>query len=146
MSFRDPRARMVIHYYWKGQMVPILANGLPSKRKAQAGAQETGDVDWQMLKQPPLESVRAISPYAQILAGKYRTPTFLVNGDNDNQCPCGQSRDTVAALQAAGVEAGFAAPRGAGHGFDFWPGEDPLGTAWLATLEAYDFARQCVGF
>jgi len=146
MSFWDPRERLVIHYYWTGQIVPILVHGLPSRAKAKARELDgASGIDWKAMPQPPAEAIRAISPYAQIIAGNYRTPTFLVNGDEDEQCPWEQSRDTIAALRAVGVEAGFAAPKGAGHAFDFYAGEDPLGTTRSAILEAYDFACRCLG-
>ena len=88
---------------------------------------------------PAAEDIQAVSPYAQIVQGNYHTPTFLVHGDRDDLIPWQQSRDTVDALLAQGVEAGLAAPREAGHAFDLWPNEDPLGTGWVAIQEAYDF-------
>jgi dipeptidyl aminopeptidase/acylaminoacyl peptidase len=97
------------------------------------------------MPQPPADAVRAISPCGQILAGRYHIPTFLAHGDNDREVPIEQSRNTVAALRASGVESGFAVVRGAGHSFDFRPDEDPLGTSWAVVQEAYDWASPFVG-
>lgn len=126
-------------------MTPVLVNGLPSLAKSRALRAAGAGTNWMALPHPPAAAIRAISPYAQILAGRYRTPTFLAHGDNDHELPLEQSRDTVAALRASGVEAGFAVARGAGHSFDFRPEEDPLGTGWTAAQEAYDWAGRFVG-
>ncbi len=88
---------------------------------------------------PKLEDIQAVSPYAQIVQGSYRTPTFMVHGDRDDLIPWQQTQDTIEALQKQGVEAGFAVPSDAGHAFDLWSGEDPKGTGWAAMIEGYDF-------
>ncbi|KAJ5297788.1 hypothetical protein N7508_008037 [Penicillium antarcticum] len=140
MSLTDPRWRIVIHYNWKAQLVPVLVRGLPSKAQATPNSMHAkNSEDWKQLPMPPVEEIRAVSPYAQILRGQYRTPTFLVHGDNDELIPWQQSRDTVQALVSQNVEAGFAAPHGAGHAFDLWPDEDPQETGWPAVNDAYDF-------
>jgi hypothetical protein len=140
MTLKDPRWRIVIHYNWKAQIVPVLVYGLPSKAKATTNSTDAKTVDyWESLPMPPVKDIQAVSPYAQIVQGRYRTPTFLVHGDRDDLIPWQQSRDTVEALVAQGVEAGFAAPHEAGHAFDLWPDEDPRGTGWAAVKGAYDF-------
>ncbi len=140
MTLKDQRWRIIIHYNWKAQLVPILVSGLPSKVRATNNSTNTKNMDyWEALPMPAAEDIQAVSPYAQIVQGNYHTPTFLVHGDRDDLIPWQQSRDTVEALLAQGVEAGLAAPRKAGHAFDLWPNEDPLGTGWAAIQEAYDF-------
>ncbi|KAJ6173459.1 hypothetical protein N7485_006271 [Penicillium canescens] len=140
MTLTDPRWRIVIHYNWKAQIVPVLVRGLPSKAQAATNSMGAKNSDyWEALSMPPLEEIRAVSPYAQIVRGRYRTPTFLVHGDCDDLIPWQQSRDTVQALISQGVEAGFAAPHEAGHAFDLWPDEDPRETGWPAVKDAYDF-------
>ncbi|KAK3938475.1 Methylphloroacetophenone synthase [Diplogelasinospora grovesii] len=134
MSLSDPRWRIIIHYNWKAQLVPLLITGLPGKTVAAARGG-----GFESLSMPAPEAIRAASPFAQIVAGDYHTPTFIVHGDRDDLIPCQQSRDTIEALRAAGVEAGFAVPRGAGHAFDLWSDEDPQGTGWAAIQEGYDF-------
>ncbi|MCJ1383522.1 hypothetical protein MMC17_006636 [Xylographa soralifera] len=142
---KSPRALFPIHCFCKAQMVPVLIHGLPTRAKARALRAAGVTTNWMDMPQPPAEAIQRISPYAQILAGRYRTPTFLAHGDNDQELPIEQSRDTIAALRACGVEAGFAAAHGAGHSFDFRPDEDPLGTAWGTVQEAYDWAGPFVG-
>ena len=145
MTLKDPRWRIIIHYNWKAQLVPVLVSGLPSKVRAINNSPNTKKKDleyWEALPMPVVEDIQAVSPYAQIVQGNYHTPTFLVHGDRDDLIPWQQSRDTVEALRARGVEAGLAAPREAGHAFDLWPNEDPLGTGWAAVQEAYDFLNR----
>ena len=139
MTLQDARWRIVIHYNWKAQLVPVLVCGLPSKAKASNGTSAQNMDHWESLPMPAVEDIQAVSPYAQIVQGRYHTPTFLVHGDRDDLIPWQQSRDTVNALLAQGVKAGFAAPREAGHAFDLWPTEDPEGTGWAATQAGYDF-------
>jgi len=138
MTLKDPRWRIIIHYNWKAQLVPVLVGGLPSKSKASPGSSFDED-SWTSLPMPELEDIQAVSPHAQIVQGNYRTPTFMVHGDRDDLIPWQQTRDTIEALEKQGVEAGFAIPKDAGHAFDLWPGEDSKGTGWAAMLEGYDF-------
>jgi len=143
---QNPRALIAVHIYQRAQMVPILINGLPSLAKARAlRAAGEGLLDYMELPQPSVEAVRSISPYAQILAGRYRTPTFLTHGDKDPEVPLEQTSGTIAALRASGVECGLAVAKGAGHSYDFRPEEDPLCTGWTASQEAYDWASRFVG-
>lgn len=145
MTLKDERWRIIIHYNWRAQLVPILVTGLPTKAKATNDSTIVKNIDhWQALPMPPTEDIQAVSPYAQIVKGNYRTPTFLVHGDCDDLIPWRQSCETVEALRAGGVEAGLAVPRGAGHAFDLWGGEDPAGTGWAAVREGYDFLGRFV--
>lgn len=137
MTLQDPRWRIVIHYNWKAQLVPVLVQGLPSKAKVGADA-KTSEY-WNALDMPSTEAIQAVSPYAQILKGRYRTPTFIVHGNRDDLIPWQQSRDTIQALAEQGIEARLAVPSEAGHAFDLWSDEDPRGTGWAAVLEGYDF-------
>ncbi|KAJ6441026.1 Methylphloroacetophenone synthase [Purpureocillium lavendulum] len=134
MSLSDPRWRIIIHYNWKSQILPVLITGLPSN----SAAAETG-CDFQSLPKPSIEAIRAVSPFAQIVAGAYLTPTFMVHGTCDDLIPWEQSRDTVDALRAAGVAAGLATAEGSGHAFDLWADEDPMQTGWAAVQEGYEF-------
>ena len=117
-------------------MVPVLVKGLPSKKRIP----ENDRTDWKSLPMPSVEEIRSISPYAQILQGNYRTPTFMVHGNRDDLIPWEQSQKTIEALQARGVAAGIEIPNDAGHAFDLFPAEDHLGNGWAAVEAAYDFA------
>lgn len=145
MSLHDERWRINIHMNWNAQLVPILVHGLPTRKKADrrdddddVGGRTT--THWESLPWPALEAIQAISPYAQIVRGNYRTPTFIVHGERDDLIPCQQSRDTIAALQAQGVvEAHVAVVAGVGHAFDLDPAEDRQGNGWAAMEKAFAF-------
>lgn len=127
MSLEDPRWRIIIHYNWKAQLVPVLVNGLPPKSRS-------GSRNVEELPMPPVEKIQAVSPFAQIVKGTYRTPTFIIHGELDDLIPWQQSRDTIEALKKQGVTAGLATPY-AGHAFDLWGDE----TDWSSVMEGYDF-------
>ncbi|ROW11970.1 hypothetical protein VPNG_05285 [Cytospora leucostoma] len=140
----NPRGRFAIHVFLKAQMVPILVNGLPTRAKARDLRRAGDETDYMAMPEPPVEAVRAISPYAQMLVGHYHIPTFFAHGDNDKEVPVDQSRDASAALRASNIETGCTVARGAGHSFDFRPEEDPLHTGWAAAQEAYDWAQRFI--
>lgn len=167
MTLRDPRWRICVHMNWAAQMVPILVHGLPSRSQAKAkakakalavakgnngadsldgdeGSNEHPRHHWTRLPWPTPAQVRAISPRAHVDAGAYRVPTFLVHGALDDMIPARQTADTVAALQARGVDAEVAVVVGVGHGFDLTPGADPRGEGWEAVERAYAFLRRHV--
>jgi acetyl esterase/lipase len=103
MSLADPRWRFVLHMNWRAQTIPFLLNGPSSDA-------------------PPTKSqIFSISPYAQILVGTYRTPTFLIHGRPDDLIPWQQSMRTIEALKARGVEADIEIVEGARHLFDTFP-------------------------
>ncbi|KAK3680862.1 hypothetical protein B0T22DRAFT_524224 [Podospora appendiculata] len=136
MSLRDERWRLIIHYNWNAQLVPLLIKGLPSKAKALATKTPTESL--RNLAMPSLDEIRAVSPYGQIILGHYQTPTFMVHGLRDDLIPWEQSRRTIEALRERGVEAHMATPD-AGHAFDLFRAEDPMGTGWAAVDEGYAF-------
>jgi len=141
MGLADERWRIILHMNWKAQMVPILVNGLPSKSKLGARDAES----FEKLPMPNEEQIAAISPYAQILKGNYRTPSFIMHGTDDDLVPCEQSARTISALERMGVRCGMARPEHAKHLFDTFPSEDPAGTGAAAVQEGYDFLFQQFG-
>ncbi|KAH8896779.1 beta-ketoacyl synthase [Thozetella sp. PMI_491] len=137
LFYADPRWRIIIHYNWTAQLVPLLVGGLP---KGIGAASTAGNAqDWAQLPWPNSEAIRAVSPRAQVELGRYRTPTFIVHGERDDLIPCQQSRDMVDALTSRNIEAVLAAPRDAGHAFDLWTDEDPSGSGWEAVREAFEW-------
>lgn len=143
ITLRDPRWRIVAHMNWAAQMVPILTQGLPSRSQATSTA-KNNHRQWAHLPWPTPAEIRAISPRAQIDAGAYRVPTFMVHGTLDDLIPARQTADTVAALAARGVDAQAAVVDGIGHGFDLAPGADPRGEGWGAVERAYEFVSRYV--
>lgn len=139
MTLADPRWRFVIHYNWKAQLVPLLINGLPTKAHAKVSSESS---DWEQLPMPSQEQVQRVSPYAQIVKGRYQTPTCIVHGDQDELIPWQQSYETINALTEQNVEGRFVVAKGAGHAFDLWTDEDPLHTGWAAVYEGYEFIER----
>ncbi|KAL7626424.1 hypothetical protein AAE478_003196 [Parahypoxylon ruwenzoriense] len=137
MTLKDPRWRFIIHMNWEAQMVPILVNGLPTIQEAIRGGKSPED--WKTLQWPAVEDIRAISPYAHIVQGTYRTPTFIVHGECDDLIPWQQSQDTISALRKQGVNANVAIVPRVGHGFDLDPADDPMGRGWEAIESSYQF-------
>ena len=117
--------------------MPVLLDGLPSKKKLLEAGGDTSPSKWMDLPQPSLDRLRAVSPYAQMVEGNYRVPTFLVHGTRDDLIPWEQSVRTKEALAAQGVAAGVAVVDDAVHLFDLY--RDPEGRYWKAVLEGYDF-------
>lgn len=135
MSLSDERWRIILHMNWKAQMLPILVNGLPSKKKLLG----TNAKSMESLPMPTPDQLVPINLYDQILLKNYRTPTFIIHGTEDDLIPWEQSQETIRVLRENGVECGFAAPKGAKHLFDTFSNKDPYGTGAAAVQEGYDF-------
>lgn len=145
MSPSDPRSRIILHMNWHAQALPILLNGLPSKRKLnllQSTTAATPNAN-HTLPQPTPAQIHPISPLAQIRKGAYSTPTFLVHGTADDLIPWRQSVRTHDALVERGVRAGVAAPEGKVHLFDLY--RDPDGVGWGAVERGYEFLFGVLG-
>jgi acetyl esterase/lipase len=124
---------------WKAQMVPIIAGGLPSRKKADAD----GTVrDWNALPQPSVDKIIPISPLAQIIRGNYKTPTFLIHGTNDDLVPWEQSQATYDALLKQGVTAHLELVECAPHVCD--RSTDPESDGWKAVLKGYEWLSSYV--
>ena len=135
MSLSDPRSRIVLHMNWKGQALPILFNGLPSKATITASNQNASQ--YLNLPQPSNDEIVSISPYAQIRRGNYKTPTFLIHGTKDDLIPWQQMQRTYEGLREIGVPAGLEIVEGAVHLFDLY--RDPTGKMWETVLRGYEF-------
>jgi acetyl esterase/lipase len=139
MSLSDPRSRIALHMNWKGQALPVLLGGLPSKKGFIVGG--AGDeVDWKNRPQPDDVQVAAVSPYAQVVAGSYKTPTFLIHGTRDDLIPWQHTQRIKDALVERGVPAGAAIVEDAVHLFDLYGSE-----GWEAVLEGYEFLFKQIG-
>lgn len=64
---------------------------------------------------PDPKRVAAISPMAQLRAGKYTTPTFMIHSDKDEIVPFHTAVKFVAALKEHGVKSGFLPVKGERH-------------------------------
>jgi len=143
MSTKDVRWRFILHMNWKGQFLPMLINGLPSKRTLEANP--SSKTNYENLPMPSKEKVAFISPHTQIKKGNYKTPTYLVNGTADDMIPWKQSQNIVDALREKGVDSGISLANGAKHLFDTFPTEDPAETGWAAVYEGYDWLGKQFG-
>lgn len=90
------------------------------------------------MEMPDPERVRSISPYAQILEGNYRTPTYMIHGTADDMIPWQQSQKTIDALKRQGVAADIYVLDGAEHLFDTF-GTDRLGGGDEAIRAGYEW-------
>ncbi|RCI12619.1 hypothetical protein L249_0310 [Ophiocordyceps polyrhachis-furcata BCC 54312] len=108
MSLDDDRCRILLHMNWQGKTLPVLINGL----------ERTGSKCVTSPSAPSVQQVRDVSPLAQIRAGRYKTPTFLIHGSRDDLVPWQASQRTYDALREMGVAAGFEVVEGGLHLFD----------------------------
>jgi acetyl esterase/lipase len=120
---------------WKGQTLPVLLQGLPSK--AQIGNDSVAAKQWHQLSQPENDIIAKISPYAQILKGAYRTPTFLIHGKGDDLIPWQQTERFQQALTRTGVASEATILEDAIHLFDLYIDKDS--NDWRAIVEGYQF-------
>lgn len=125
---------------WKGQTLPVLLGGLPSKNDI--GNDPASAKKWHSLTQPSESDIMSISPYAQIVRQAYRTPTFLIHGTKDDLIPWEQTKQTHDALIEHGVRSGCIILDDAVHLFDLYA--DPTGKGWEAIEEGYRFLLSCL--
>lgn len=137
MSLEDPRSRIVLHMNWEGKSLPVLINGLrrtggPASRRVTSPAE------------PTAEQIRNVSPLAQIRAGHYTTPTFLVHGTHDDLVPWEATQRTYEALVGRGVPAGVAILEDALHLFDVYPGSKRNPRSVRAVKDGFEFFQKHV--
>jgi acetyl esterase/lipase/2-polyprenyl-3-methyl-5-hydroxy-6-metoxy-1,4-benzoquinol methylase/acyl carrier protein len=149
MAPSDPRSQIALYMNWTGQALSVLFNGCNYKQLAAAKGHSAGEVT---LSAPPLADIQRACPFSQIVAGRYRTPTFLIHGSLDDLIPVEQAQRTQDALRAAGVESTLRVVEGGLHlfdlGFDLETNETTGSTVdeegWRAVREGYAFLRQHV--
>jgi acetyl esterase/lipase len=132
MSLDDPRSRIILHMNWEGKSLPILINGL----------NRTGTTRPKRVTHPSTPSVkqiREVSPLAQIRAGNYKTPTFLIHGTRDDLVPWEASQRTHRTLLENGVPTGLAILEDALHLFDIYPGSKRKPDFVKAVKNGFDF-------
>lgn len=154
MSTLDARARVPLHMNWTAQTLPILLGALTSEKKAQRVAssslgknnpEQAPHDGHSRLPQPSATDIKAISPLAQIRAGNYRTPTYLIHGSDDDFIPWAETQRTHDALVKRGVPAGVSIVEKGGHMFEMLgvPKDDER--VWRSVLAGYRFLFERVG-
>ena len=122
---------------WKGQALPVLCNGLPSSKSKTSSTPDPNPDEYKDMGQPPLEKIRAMSPYAQVIEGNYKTPTYFIHGTKDDLIPWQQAQTMHDALEERGVSVGISVLEGVEHLFDLFPSID--GEKARAVREGYEF-------
>ena len=139
MAPENARSRIALHMNWKGQTVPMLLNGM--KRTPQNITSQNNI----KFPTPTWEQITLISPFAQILLGSYKTPTFLIHGTSDDLIPWQQSQKTYKALLQNGVEAKLSIIPDAVHLFDIYHSLKEDDAASQAVMNGYRFLCAHVG-
>jgi acetyl esterase/lipase len=141
LSPSDARSRIILHMNWTDQFVPILLTGLPSRSKTA----EFVSTYWKTLPRPKATEVRSISPLAQIKAGKYQVPTFLIHTDADDLIPIEQAERTYRALKEQDISGcEFIILKGVPHLFDLYK-KFEQGETGQAISRAYEWLGEKVG-
>lgn len=133
MTLKNPRSRIALHMNWKGQALPTLLDGLPSRNVVSAAEAKR----YLSRPQPNPERVRGVSPLAQVISDRYKTPTFFIHGTMDDLVPCDHTEKISAALAARGVPTDTAIVEGAHHYFDLYPESEEKHRE--AVVRGYDF-------
>ncbi|KAK0723563.1 hypothetical protein B0T26DRAFT_263600 [Lasiosphaeria miniovina] len=139
MSADDARSRIALHMNWTGRYLRVLLNGLSPSSGKTIGTDPTD-----ALPEPSAEAVRAVSPLAQIRAGRYAVPTFIVHGTRDDLIPWQQARRTYEALRERGIEAEIRILEGAVHLFDLYRAYETDEAAQRAVAEGYEMLARWV--
>lgn len=121
---------------WKGQTLPIVLSGLPSKLALDSQKKIT-NINYAILPQPSDKQIESISSLFQVQNNTYRTPKYLIHGTKDDLIPWQQSQEFRDALKAKGVPVGLRVVEGKAHLFDLY--RDPDGTGWEVVRSGYKF-------
>ncbi len=90
------------------------------------------------------QQVQAISPMAQLKAGKYKVPTCIIHADRDEIAPFRDSEAFVEELQRSGVRGKLGRVIGKGHIHDL--ALKPGGEGWEEGVGVgYDFLFDVIG-
>lgn len=137
----DARSRLALYMNVRGRTLEVLLGGLDKKSR-------------RSIKEPPTPTttdIAAVSPLAQVRAGTYTTPTFILHPRADDLIPWQQAQRMGEALRERGVESEVRIVDGVGHLFDLGglgrvakrSGEARGAVA--AVLEGYGFLCRAVG-
>jgi acetyl esterase/lipase len=97
----DPRSELVLSLFKEGNGLSLMLNGISGGFTA-----------------PDPSRVAAISPMAQLRAGRYHVPTFLIHGSADEIVPFHTAQAFADALRVAGIRGGLLVVENGEHIFD----------------------------
>ena len=135
----DARSRLAQLMNVRGLTLPVLLHGLDKKTKRGGGASS------KLATMPSPDLVARASPLAQIRAGRYGSPTFLVHPRRDDLIPWQQAERTWLALRDARVDAELRIVEDVPHLFDLSPRHPAYRAAMAAVEEGYAFLCRHVG-
>lgn len=129
----DPRSRLALYMNCSGRTLHVLLAGLDKKTRREPAA-------------PAQADVVAVSPLAQVRAGNYATPTFILHPRGDDLIPWQQAQRTWEALREVHVDAELRIVEGVGHLFDLGGLQRVRSAAARqAVVDGYDFLCRHVG-
>lgn len=129
----DQRSRLALYMNCSGRALHVLLSGLDKKTRKEPAA-------------PAQADILAVSPLAQVRAGNYTTPTFILHPRGDDLIPWQQAQRTFEALQENHVDAELRIVEGVGHLFDLGGLQRVRNTAARqAVVDGYDFLCRHVG-
>lgn len=132
MASTDPRSRLALHMNCQGRTLHVLLNGLDKKTR-------------QKPETPTKIQIMSVSPLAQIRAGNYATPTFIIHPRDDDLIPWQQAERTGQALQDQHIDAEVRIIEGVPHLFDVNGFRKRNKAAEQAVLDGYEFLCRHVG-
>ena len=119
----DPRSELVLSLFKEGHGLRVMLNGLSENA---------------LTTSPPPDKIQAISSMAQLKAGRYNVPTFIIHADRDEIAPFRDSEAFVEELKGRGISTGFGIVKGKGHIHDL--ALKPGSEEWQAEVGiGYDF-------
>lgn len=125
----DPRSELVLSLFKESHGLNVMLKGISSADLATP---------------PPLAKVQAISPMAQLKAGRYNVPTFIIHSDRDEIAPFKDSVAFVEELERRGVKTGLGKVKGKSHIHDLAlrPGKE----GWTEGVGVgYEFVFEIIG-
>ncbi|KAK8079489.1 hypothetical protein PG997_007307 [Apiospora hydei] len=102
----DPRSDLLMIMYQGRIALPVLLNGI-SYDNGDATPTSKGSLRSLSLATPSPDRIAAISPLAQLQAGKYDVPTFIVHGSGDEVAPFAAAERSAPRTKSAGYYEAF---------------------------------------
>ncbi|KAG4435794.1 hypothetical protein IFR05_008715 [Cadophora sp. M221] len=120
----DPRSELVLSLFKDGNGLSLLLNGFPSLSPStssspfSSSSSSSSSTTNTPSKPATKAQIHSISPLAQVRAGLYRTPTFIIHGGEDEVVPCSMAVGFERELRRMGVRSGVVVVPGKRHVFD----------------------------